>query len=115
MKSKRSKEAYIMIDHTNSPGLTAEFAVANDLPCGVVGSRMMESAMVVCHICSADIILGGDRSRMMAYCPRHDAYSCDNCVKTEHETGVPHTTYQQKLEEIYNALSKGQDIRKLIV
>ena len=115
MKTKRSQEAYLMIDHTNSPGISPEFRAEHNLPVGVAANRMMETAMWVCHICGGDIIIGPSRQRAMNYCPRHDSYSCDTCVQAEHETGVPHTTYQQKLEEIYNALSKGQDIRKLIV
>lgn len=112
MRSKRNQEGYLLIDHTNSPGVSQAFAQAHNLPVGVMGGRMMESALQVCHICGGDIVLGGDRSKMMAYCQRHDRYSCDNCVKTEHETGVPHTTYQQKLEDIYEALVKGQSLKE---
>lgn len=81
MRTKRSDEAYLLIDHRNSPGITAEFVRANRLDVPVVGAgQVFESAMVTCHCCGGDVVLNPNRSRDREWCMQHDAYMCDKCA-----------------------------------
>ena len=80
MKTKRSQEAYVLIDHRNSPGVSPEFIRAHNLDAPAVGAgTVFESAMAMCHGCGTQVILNPDRSRVREWCSKHDAYLCDAC------------------------------------
>lgn len=101
MKSKRANEAYLLIDHRNSPGISHEFMRANRLAGPAVGGgQVFESAMAICHACGNDIVLNPNRSREREWCMQHDAYLCDMCGLRRKLSGhcVP---LQKKLIEIY--------------
>lgn len=105
MRSKRSNEAYVLIDHRNSPGLTPEFMKANNLSAPAVGAgQVFESAMAICHGCGNDIILNPNRSREREWCMEHDAYLCDTCGLTRKLTGscVP---LKERFARIYKRLT----------
>lgn len=104
MQTKRSNEAYILIDHRNSPGISPEFIRSNRLDAPAVGAGVtFESAISVCHSCGADVILNPNRSREREWCRTHDAYLCDRCALRRKLTGscVP---LRQKLAEIFRFL-----------
>jgi len=106
MRSKRADEAYILIDHRNSPGISQEFIRANNLDAPVVGAgQVFESAITVCHSCGGDVILNPNRSRDREYCMVHDAYLCDRCSLRRRLTGscVP---LRQQLYEMFNRLTR---------
>jgi hypothetical protein len=106
MRNKRSQEAYLLIDHRNSPGITAEFMQKNKIDGPAVGKgTYFESAMTVCHCCQADIVLNPNRSRDREWCMQHDAYLCDRCALTRRLTGscVP---LKQRIADIFNRLIK---------
>jgi hypothetical protein len=106
MQTKRSKEAYVLIDHRNSPGVSQEFIKANNLDAPAVGSgQVFESAMIVCHSCGNDVILNPDRSRPREWCWEHDAYMCDHCALVKKLSGscIP---LVRKLEVIYKRLTQ---------
>lgn len=110
MVSKRSREAYILIDHRNSPGISQEFMRANNLDGPAVGAGItFESAMSVCHCCQRDIILNPNRTRERAWCMKHDAYLCDECDSAR-KSGVECVPFQQKLERFWTKLIKGLPI-----
>jgi hypothetical protein len=103
MRTKRTNEAYVLIDHRNSPGISQEFVHKNRLDAPAVGSgQVFESAIVVCHCCGGDIILNPNRSRQREWCMVHDAYLCDRCALTRKLTGecVP---LQKKLFDIFGS------------
>jgi hypothetical protein len=105
MKTKRSQEAYVLIDHRNSPGISEEFVKANRLDAPAVGAgQTFESAMAICHSCGGDIILNPKRTRDREWCMEHDAYLCDRCALRRKLTGscVP---LQKKLVEIFNRIT----------
>jgi len=105
MPSKRSQEAYVLIDHRNSPGITPEFIRANNLSAPAVGAgQVFESAMAICHGCSNDIILNPNRSREREWCMEHDAYLCDSCALMRRLTGscVP---LKERFIRIYKRLT----------
>ncbi len=132
MVSKRSREAYLMIDHRNSPGISPEFLRANNLDArerlipGVAHAKdhlrannldapavgagvTFESAVAVCHSCGGDVILNPDRSRPRAWCMKHDAYLCDPCeaLRSSGQDCVP---YEQKLTELWDGISNGRPL-----
>jgi len=89
MKSKRSLEGYLQIDHRESPGVPNEMtaAINAQLPPArafpFVGPHVnFESTVVTCSHCHAIIILNPDRSRERHYCAKCDHYVCDrpSCV-----------------------------------
>lgn len=107
MRSKRSNEAYILIDHRNSPGITPEFLRANKLDGPAVGAGVTyESAVTVCHCCQRDIILNPNRTRERAWCMLHDAYLCDGCDAARTVAGGSCVPYTQKIETLWNWLQK---------
>ena len=106
MKSKRAHEAYVLIDHSNSPGITAEFVHQNKLDVPIVGAGMtFESAMAVCSHCCANVVLNPDRSRPREWCWKCDAYVCDPCAAAM-KSGAMHEPYRKKLDDAYDALTK---------
>ncbi len=111
MKTKRRYEGYLMIDHRDSPGISPEFAAQNNLPVGVRGGQLFESAIAVCNHCGSDVLLHPDRSRPREWCSRCDSYICDNCGAAA-KVGAPHVTYMQSLEDAYEELVKGLIIKK---
>lgn len=106
MRTKRSNEAYVLIDHRNSPGISQEFIHKNRLDAPAVGAgQTFESAIAVCHGCGGDIILNPNRTREREWCMEHDAYLCDSCALRRKVTGscVP---LQKKLFDIFNRLTR---------
>lgn len=106
MRTKRSDEAYVLIDHRNSPGITREFVQANKLDTPVVGAgQVFESAIIVCHACGGDIILNPNRTREREWCMEHDAYLCDRCALTRKLTGscVP---LRKRLDNLFRKLTR---------
>ena len=77
MRSKRSREGEIVIDHRASPGLTPA-QVAGFAP-AVAKGELYESAVVVCGHCDAAVILEPKRTRDRGWCPKCDRYTCDDC------------------------------------
>lgn len=107
MKTKRSQEGVVLIDHRNSPGITHEFVAKNKLDVPVVGaSQCFESALVNCHCCGGDVILNPDRSRDRHWCWLHDAYTCDTCAVAVRAKGkcVP---LKQIMFEAFEKIARG--------
>jgi hypothetical protein len=106
MRTKRSNEAYVLIDHRNSPGISEEFVHANRLDAPAVGrGQVFESAIAVCHSCGGDIILNPNRTREREWCMEHDAYLCDACALRRKMTGecVP---LRKKLVDLFNEIAR---------
>lgn len=109
MKTKRSQEAYVLIDHRNSPGIAPEFLRANRIDAPAVGAgKTFESAMVVCSHCGADVILNPNRSREREWCRKCDAYICDGCALLR-KLGAAHKPLIQVMSEIYESSLKRKD------
>ena len=104
MTTKRSQEAYVLIDHRNSPGITPEFIRANKLDVPAVGAgKMFESAMNVCGHCGANVILNPDRSRQREWCFYCDKYICDSCGAAK-KAGAVCDPIGKKLADAYETL-----------
>lgn len=106
MRTKRSQEAYLLIDHRNSPGVTPEFMCANKLDVPAVGAgQVFESAMTVCGHCGANVILNPDRSRAREWCWNCDSYLCDGCGGAR-KAGAACVPVKKKLSDAYDALMR---------
>lgn len=66
MKSKKSLEGYLQIDHRFSPGLP-----------GTPEGAMLEAATHTCAHCHAIVVLNPKRTRPRGYCAKCDRYVCD--------------------------------------
>lgn len=79
MRTKRSREGFLLIDHSNSPGISAEFVRASGVDAPIVpGGTAFKTPMFRCCHCGTHVILNPDRSRPRGHCRRCDRYVCDN-------------------------------------
>lgn len=78
MKSKRSHEGYLFIDHRNSPGLTEAQTVAAGRPVGAA-TGLFEAPTYTCSHCQYVVVMHPNRQRERAYCAKCDHYICDAC------------------------------------
>jgi hypothetical protein len=102
MRSLRSLEGYMLIDHSMSPGISDEVAVAAGLPAGV-GRLKFESATFTCSHCEVIVVLNPDRSRARGYCSRCDHYICDSCTYKKEVLGEPCYPFKA---QAYDAINK---------
>lgn len=107
MFSKRQREAEILIDHRNSPGISEEFIRKNNLDAPAVrGGQTFESAVIVCHHCQRDVILNPNRSRERGWCWNCDHYICDLC-EAARKAGAECRPFIARLESAYNSFMRG--------
>src|SRR5258706_4513448 len=88
MPSQRDMEGHLSIDHRESPGITPEEAAkvgVNTLPVG--RGTHFQSATRNCSQCTKLIVLNPNRTRPRFYCPKCDAYHCDECALLTKITG----------------------------
>lgn len=98
--SKRSQEGYLLIDHSNSPGVRPEDVGGQMLP-GVGKPGKYESATITCAHCHRQVILNPQRTRDRGYCSNCDHYVCDSpaCNKNC-------TPFQRTLDRMMNLASR---------
>lgn len=72
MFSKREREGYLLIDHTDSPGIENA-----NIPIGA--GRKFEAPTNTCSHCQRISVVNPDRVRQRAYCSKCDHYICDPC------------------------------------
>lgn len=79
MRSKRSFEGYLQIDHRNSPGLAPGFMEGLGLKGPSVGAgQNYESPTIQCCHCGVTVILNALRTRARGHCFKCDDYVCDS-------------------------------------
>jgi hypothetical protein len=93
------REGYVIIDHTNSPGLPAEIAIRNGLDPKYTGAgKKYEAATQTCNHCKGVVLINKLRTRPRAHCPKCNGYICDGCA---YETTLPlyvHTPFEKKID-----------------
>lgn len=110
MRTKRSAEGYVLIDHRNSPGITPEFIRANNLDAPAVGAgQVFESALNVCGHCGADVILNPKRTREREWCFTCDKYICDGCGASR-KLGIKCVSYNQRLDDVFDAIAHNRPL-----
>lgn len=79
MPQKPRREGWLLIDHSNSPGVPEELVRASGKDAPAVGAgKKFESPLVTCCHCGVQVILNPDRSRPRGYCRKCDDYVCDS-------------------------------------
>lgn len=81
MKTKRTLEGWLMMDHRASPGVPDQMLGAKDpnIPIGA-GRGLFEAPVLACSHCQKQLIVRPDRQRERAYCRKCDHYICDECA-----------------------------------
>lgn len=107
-RSLRSLEGYVLIDHSNSPGVPDAIVVAQGLPPGS-GQGKFESGSFTCSHCEATVVLNPNRSRSRGYCSKCDHYVCDNCEAVRFASGGVCYPYKAKVKDALERIDKGGD------
>lgn len=105
MKTKRSQEGYLLIDHRAGGGLGP-----NDPGIPVPAHATFESATLTCSHCQRVVVLRPDRTRSRGYCPKCDHYICDSCEAARVANGGLCRTFNQIIEEAQEAAVRGRFI-----
>ena len=108
-RSKRSHEGYLLIDHSNSPGLSEEMVYTGSglprsdakLPKGS-GTGKFEAATFSCGHCPNVVVVHPLRNRPRGYCKKCDHYICDAC-NAKMALDKVCKTYKQQMDEVQEA------------
>lgn len=95
MRSKRSLEGYLLIDHRSSPGIGPSGSIRGP-------GSMLEAPIATCSHCQRGIIMNPLRTRDRAYCPKCDHYLCDECEAARVASGGACRTFRQIIEDVQN-------------
>ena len=111
--SKRSHEGYLLIDHTNSPGIDGDIiqGISPDLPTNI-GRARFECPTYTCSHCCRIVVLHPLRQRERGYCNKCDHYVCDDCNAIRLATGVCRT-YREIVDEWAEDDAKQQLIKEI--
>lgn len=93
MKSKRSLEGWIMIDHSASPGTEK-----------IPERQRYEAGTLTCSHCHAQMLVNPLRMRERAYCRKCDRYICDQCEIVRVASGYECDTLNQRFDRMQNAM-----------
>jgi len=111
MKSKRSQEGYLLIDHSNSPGIPDDIAIPSGLPAGI-GRGKQELPTFTCSHCQFVLIMNPLRTRERGYCPKCDHYVCDKCNGIRVMTGECRT-FSQIVDDKHEEVIKQESLIRL--
>lgn len=108
-KSLSHGAGYLLIDHTDSPGLApadvAQLPVPHAMDFAVGSGQVLERDVKQCRHCQRTVVLHPDRVRPRAYCPLCDAYICDPCDAIR-ATSLDHTPFEKVLDLAQNHAEK---------
>jgi hypothetical protein len=110
VKSKRSREGYLEIDHTFSPGVPDELTKPLGLITAPAGTKL-ESATVCCNHCNKIVVLNPNRSRPRGYCANCDSYICDMCEFIRKTRGC--ITIKQIISEVLETNAKNLNLKEI--
>ena len=110
-KLKRSQEGYLMLDHRDSPGITDAQVNAAQMPVGS-GRGLFEAPTYTCPHCTRVVVMNPSRIRAREFCTKCNHHICDQCSAIMATTGQC-VTFQQIIEEVQEAASKGSDPNSL--
>jgi hypothetical protein len=116
MRTQRSREGYLLIDHRASPGLPADVARAVGLdPAQTAEGRILEAASLTCAHCKTVVMKNPLRQRAREYCAKCDHYICDFCHAAAVQAGYTHLPYEKRVELTQTAAEHGVSPEILIV
>jgi len=107
MRSLRSLEGVLLIDHRCSMGVPEEIMVSQGLPKDAGKKETVwESATVTCNHCEAQVVLNPDRSRPRGFCMHCSHYLCDEC-EAKRFLGLPCYPFKARVQDYLEAVDKG--------
>jgi hypothetical protein len=100
MKTKKSQEGYLMVDHRASPGLPEEVAIASGYDPKLAGEgKLFESATLTCAHCKVSVVKNLFRIRARSDCPKCDYhYICDGCAYQTTLPSYSHLPYDKLVD-----------------
>lgn len=108
MKSHRSHEGYLMIDHRASPGLPDDIARKTGLdPAQTREGKLFETPTLTCSHCKCSVVKNPLRQRERAYCRKCDHYICDYCAMAADKPDYSHTPFDKIIDNHVNHAAKG--------
>lgn len=110
MRNERSKEGYLLIDHSASPGISDAMTNLAGLPMGV-GRGKVEVPTFTCSHCTRVVVINAARTRDRGYCPKCDHHVCDQCNIIRVASGKC-KTYQQYIDETQENAIKSELIKE---
>lgn len=112
MRSKRSLEGYIMIDHRASPGIDESTAQSAALPPGC-GVGLFEGPILICSHCQKTLIMNTLRLRSRGYCLKCDKYVCDECELIRVVSGGECNSFVMQMDQILESAIKETLIKEI--
>lgn len=94
---------YLVVDHRDSPGLSADDIARAPVPTDVLpGSTMTERDVMQCSHCQRGVILNPGRVRARAVCPKCMHYICDPCEAVRVKSGacVPYARVLDEMDAV---------------
>lgn len=97
VKTKKSHEGYLMIDHRASPGLPEEVAIAAGYDPKLTGEgKLFEAASLTCAHCKVVVVKNPLRTRERGMCPKcGHHYICDICDYRTTQPDYSHLPYDK--------------------
>lgn len=106
MKSIRSLEGEILIDHRNSPGVSSELLIANGLP-PESGRGIYEGVTYTCGHCQRIVFVNSLRNRERHFCRGCEHVICDGCAAEKAKT-LTCRPFKQVVDELLTAAEAAQ-------
>jgi hypothetical protein len=108
--SKLRNQGELLIDHSNSPGISEEWVKANQHHLAAAGAtaiivgkgKKFESGLKNCSHCGADVVMNPQRTREREWCWTCDAYICDGCGFAKKQPGYVHKSAREALDQHFN-------------
>lgn len=94
---------YILVDHSNSPGLTEADVTHVPGQKAIPGGTKLERDTACCKHCQRMVLLNPGRVRKRAVCPKCHAYICDRCEAIRVASGgacVPFEAVIERAQEL---------------
>jgi predicted O-linked N-acetylglucosamine transferase (SPINDLY family) len=109
--SLRQGAGYLVVDHTNSPGVSAADVLGRPGMLAAPGGTTFERDVVTCSHCERAVVLEPLRTRDRGYCPTCDHYVCDACEALRVRVGcVP---FRQTVDRLQNAALQGHPLASI--
>ena len=104
MNSQRSREGYLLIDHSASPGIPAGYLRAHGIDGPEIGEgTRFEAPTITCSHCKSSFVINPARPRPREYCRKCDHIICDPCAAAMKSPGYCHKQWEQATEEMITA------------
>jgi hypothetical protein len=99
-RRQRDREGYLFIDHSASPGVPADVALATGFDPKAMGEGAKNEAGVLsCSHCRSVVVKNPLRQRERPYCFKCDHYICDVCAFKASMPDYSHTPFDKVIDD----------------